>query len=237
MWYSYDYGLAHFISVNTETDFKGAGEEHHGDSGVIPAGGFGTDGEYLAWLEADLAKANASRNLRPWIFAGGHKPLYSAGGTGGSLNTAIEAMFHKYKVDVYFAGHLHSYARSLPVYDKQPDTTQQDKSHYINPAYTSHVLVGGAGCDEMDPRAQFSADANCSGSSGQIEGCELSNSFPPVPVQPKLSEKSSTGAAWNVYDDAQFGTGVLTVFNATTMQWRYIHSEDMSVADEFYITK
>jgi hypothetical protein len=56
MWYSFNYGPAHFVSVNTETDFPGAGEEHTGDSGIkwLPAGGFGADGQYLAWVEADL---------------------------------------------------------------------------------------------------------------------------------------------------------------------------------------
>ena len=34
----------------------------------------------------------------------------------------------------------------------------------------------------------------------------------------------------------EYGTGVLTVHNEMTLQWRYIHSTDMAVADEFYIT-
>ena len=34
MWYSFDYGPIHFVSLNTETDFAGATEEHKGDSGA-----------------------------------------------------------------------------------------------------------------------------------------------------------------------------------------------------------
>ena len=45
----------------------------------------------------------------------------------------IEEMFIKYEVDVYFAGHSHSYSR----------TTSSDKPVYI--------VAGGAGCDEMGP--------------------------------------------------------------------------------------
>jgi hypothetical protein len=221
MWYSYDYGIAHFISIDTETDFPGAVEENHGDSGVIPAGHFGQDGEYIAWLEADLAKANATRGTRPWIFAGGHRPLYTGGGQGGSLNVAVEKLFHDYHVDLYFCGHEHSYARSLPVFDKKAETAQ-NKDHYVNPASTAYVLVGGAGNDEMTHGAE-------------IGGGGLQNVYPPIALP--NNTKATESASWNVYADAQYGTGVLTVFNATTIRWTYTHSTDMKVADQFYITK
>merc|ERR1711957_820984 len=52
MWYSFNFGPIHFVSVNSETDFPGAGEENHGDSGFYKAGHFGRKGQYLAWLEA-----------------------------------------------------------------------------------------------------------------------------------------------------------------------------------------
>merc|ERR1711871_725535 len=45
MWYSFNYGLAHFVNLNTETDWDGAPEEKKGDSGLLPAGGFGREGE------------------------------------------------------------------------------------------------------------------------------------------------------------------------------------------------
>ena len=89
--------------MNTETDFPGAGEEKTGDSGDkrLPAGSFGQEGEYLAWLEKDLAAANASRTAeRPWIIAGGHRPFHEIQATAGPL-------FDKYGVDMYFAGHTH----------------------------------------------------------------------------------------------------------------------------------
>ena len=56
MWYSYNYGSVHFVAFDTETDYSGAPEETHGDSGLLPAGGFAPAGTQLAWLEADLAK-------------------------------------------------------------------------------------------------------------------------------------------------------------------------------------
>lgn len=232
MWYSYDYGLAHFISINTETDFPGAGEENHGDSGVIPAGHFGEDGEYLKWLEADLAKANASRSVRPWVFAGGHRPLYTASSGGeGSLNKGVEHLFSKYHVDAYFAGHLHSYGRTLPVNDRKVDPSQTDKKNYNNPKDTAYVLVGGAGCDEMEEHGPPE------GSYAERDWQKLEREILPSGDQ-QMQVNSTTGsAAWGVYADTIYGTGVLTVFNATTMRWQYKHSENLRVADEFFITK
>lgn len=81
-------------------------------------------GEQLKWFEADLAAANASRHLRPWIFVGGHRPVFDAAGlasqcemtrarhecdgltagedirtdTFGSLADAIEDLMNAYKV-------------------------------------------------------------------------------------------------------------------------------------------
>jgi len=66
----------------------------------------------LEWLEQDLIKANTNRKNVPWIFAGGHRPLYSAAPTYTSdghpvgyyeaLQHAVEPMFLKYGVDVFF---------------------------------------------------------------------------------------------------------------------------------------
>lgn len=78
MWYSFNYGPVHFVGMNSETDFPGAGEENTGDSGdpMFPAGHFAADGAYLAWLENDLKQAHAQRDIRPWIIAGAHRPYH-----------------------------------------------------------------------------------------------------------------------------------------------------------------
>ena len=141
MWYSWDYGLAHFISIDTETDF-GCSWCKKGDSGLLAAGGFGRDGEYIAWLEADLAHYNATlRAKQPWLFVGGHRPVYTATGKDTELAASVEELFHKYKVDVYFCGHLHHYSRSLPVYNST-----------VTPGETVHVMGGGAGNDEGEDK-------------------------------------------------------------------------------------
>jgi len=132
MWYSFDYGPAHFVSINTETDFKEAEEYRTGDSHIpwLHSGGFAKDGEYVKWLENDLREAHEAR-LRgeglPWLIVGGHRHI------DGTPQECCEALFEKYKVDVYFAGHMHSYARTSVANG------------------TTMVIAGGAGCDEMGP--------------------------------------------------------------------------------------
>jgi hypothetical protein len=50
------------------------------------------------------------------VFAGGHRQLYDSHSREAKLADSVEALFLKYGVNVYFCGHQHSYARSLPVY-------------------------------------------------------------------------------------------------------------------------
>jgi len=79
MWHSWDYANAHFVALDTSTDFPGAPEGTTGDSGFpfLPAGSFGAPGQYMAWLEADLAAAAAARAAGKidWIITGAHRPF------------------------------------------------------------------------------------------------------------------------------------------------------------------
>ncbi|KAJ9453447.1 Acid phosphatase [Diplonema papillatum] len=142
MWYSFNYGSVHFVSINSETDFPGAGEEHRGDSGAFPAGGFAPNGTYLHWLEADLAAAHAARvskapGARKWIIAGGHRPCCVE-------IPQVQALFDKYEVDMYVAGHEHTYARSTKGCAAPACT---NSGHSASNA-TTYVFCGGSGSDE-----------------------------------------------------------------------------------------
>jgi len=137
MWYSFNYGLAHFVSIDTETDYNGSPE------GQGSLAGYGPFGDQLAWLEADLQKAVANRALRPWIFVAGHRPIYSVtcmDSNGNptssckSLQDAIEDLLYKYQVDIFFAGHVHSYQRTTPVYRGTPTANAP-----------VHIIHGAAG--------------------------------------------------------------------------------------------
>lgn len=147
MWYSFDAGPVHFVTVNTETDWRGANEEFYGDSKLhaLPAGAFGADGEYMAWLEADLRAADAARRRaggrRPWIVAGGHRPF-------GEINASHGALFARYGVDAYFAGHHHGYRRAT-VAATAPGRRSANATGGGGGWSMLSVVVGGAGCEEM----------------------------------------------------------------------------------------
>eukprot|EP00299_Pterocystis_sp_00344_P016284 c8169_g1_i1.p2 GENE.c8169_g1_i1~~c8169_g1_i1.p2 ORF type:complete len:268 (-),score=59.97 c8169_g1_i1:39-842(-) len=217
MWYSYDYGPVHFVSLNTETDYPGAPEENKGDSGLLAAGHFAPDGEYLRWLEADLkaaseARGNRTAGYRNWIVAGGHRPYGDIKGNG------VEEMFQKYGVDLYISGHLHSYMRSAPSFKYSVDHKAMiNRNHYHDATSPAYIVVGGAGCDEMT----YVALTN----EGVPEGAEVINE--PVPFGTALDDVSTDKEA----------IGLLNVVNTTALHWVLLESSNGNVLDELWLTK
>jgi 3',5'-cyclic AMP phosphodiesterase CpdA len=70
------------------------------------------DNEQLAWLDGQLAAADAE-----WKVAFFHHPLYSSGLTHGSAlesRAVLEPLFVKYGVSAVFSGHDHAYERIKP---------------------------------------------------------------------------------------------------------------------------
>jgi len=108
MWHSFDYGLVHFISIDTEASYPGAPE---GPGTPMNGGPFG---DQLGWLEADLKKAVANRANVPWILVSGHRPYYSSGGVEIHSRPAFEPLFVKYNVDIVYWGHVHWYDKHAP---------------------------------------------------------------------------------------------------------------------------
>lgn len=96
MWSSFDSGLVHYITIDTETDFPHSGE-YPFSADLLPnqtlssllwnqtystdSGPFGTAGnqsssagwEQYQWLQRDLQSVN--RTLTPWVLVMGHKPV------------------------------------------------------------------------------------------------------------------------------------------------------------------
>ena len=65
MYFSWDNGLVHYISISTEFWF-----------GVNSSDGAVTLATQLAWLEKDLAAAQANRANVPWVVAQSHRDIY-----------------------------------------------------------------------------------------------------------------------------------------------------------------
>lgn len=201
MHYSFNYGNVHFISLDTETGYPGAAEETRY---VLPCGGFG---DQLTWLEQDLIQANKERSLRPWIFVAGHHPMYQGSSINAEFQAAMEKLFFDYGVDVYFAGHVHHYERDYPVY-----AGQVDNAGYINPNYTTHVLIGGAGNDEMH----------------QIQHNLFKD---PSPQQ----TSSDDDGPWTVVTDVDdhVGIGKVTIVDDNTLKFEYIRTISGEIYDGY----
>ncbi|XP_064632836.1 acid phosphatase type 7-like [Lineus longissimus] len=129
MWYSFDAGLAHVISISSEV--------------------YNDKYRYLykfamyRWLVNDLASANMNRAHRPWIIVVGHKPMYCSNRDNKidcentKVRKDLEDLFFQQGVDLYISGHEHSYERTWPVYRGQV----WGKS-YRDPGATVQLVIG-----------------------------------------------------------------------------------------------
>jgi predicted phosphodiesterase len=89
-WYSFTYGNAKFIGIDTEADFAPGSVQY-------------------AWLVTELQNSTSR-----WLFVFQHVPAYSSGGHGGSkeVQDSLVPLYERYGVDVVFCGHDHLYERS-----------------------------------------------------------------------------------------------------------------------------
>ena len=125
-WYSFDYGLAHFVSIDGETDFAKSPEypfvadltgtetkPQENETYVTDSGPFGyINGSYklnqnyeqIQWLTKDLAAVD--RTKTPWVIAMTHRPMYSSQVSSYQKNVraAFEGLLLENGVDMYVAG-------------------------------------------------------------------------------------------------------------------------------------
>ncbi|KAI1321281.1 putative acid phosphatase [Xylariaceae sp. FL0255] len=138
-WYSFEYGMLHYVMINTETDFDDA-PDAPGGSADLDSGPFGTPNQQLQFLAADLASVD--RTVTPWVVVGGHRPWYttSGGDSCGPCQTAFESIFYKYGVDLAIFGHVHNSQRFVPVYQNVSDPNGLN-----DPVFPMYIVAGGAG--------------------------------------------------------------------------------------------
>eukprot|EP00051_Salpingoeca_urceolata_P028294 m.486118 g.486118 ORF g.486118 m.486118 type:complete len:545 (+) comp24185_c0_seq1:153-1787(+) len=142
MYFSWDAGLVHYVSISTE----------------IQANVLGADmvRKQFEWLEADLKKANANRHNVPWILVNGHRSMYCS--CDGDCNQeaeqqregpwvngtyGFEQLFFDQGVDLFINGHEHNYERNWPTYKDKTDQSN------LEPKATIYIVTGSAGCREL----------------------------------------------------------------------------------------
>ena len=112
-WYSFDYGLAHFIILDSETDLPvglQSPDEVRGSDAGVNSGPFGYPNQQYEWFENDLTSVD--RDNVPWIIVGFQRPWYiSMKNTSSDVclacQQAFEPLMIKYGVDLYMQGHVH----------------------------------------------------------------------------------------------------------------------------------
>jgi hypothetical protein len=137
-WYSYDYGMVHFVHIDTETDL-GNGLVGPDEGSPEFGGPFGSsENEQVDWFAADLAAVN--RTITPWIVVFGHRGWYlsASSSTCPNCQEAFEEIMHENDVDLYINGHAHIYERSAPTYNNVIDPNG------LNNPYAPLYLTNGA---------------------------------------------------------------------------------------------
>ncbi|KAF0314612.1 Acid phosphatase type 7 [Amphibalanus amphitrite] len=153
MYYSFDMGPVHFISISTEFYYFT---------------GYGTGQAFSQynWLVSDLEAASepSARAARPWIVLYGHRPMYCTNRDGDDCTKVhdrvrvgapdleppipgLEDLLMQYGVDLAVWGHEHSYERMWPLYNYRIYNGTDDNP-YRNPGAPVHIVTGSAGCQE-----------------------------------------------------------------------------------------
>ncbi len=141
LFYSYDYGNAHFISMNSELgSLFNASDDWNG---VSPFFTF-TSSPFTTWLAQDL-----QQNTKPWVIAYFHQPPYTAGSHDSgtwwevymkSMRERFTPILEQYGVDLVLCGHSHVYERSMLVRGLYSDVSS------FNP---SMILQNRSGVDAL----------------------------------------------------------------------------------------
>ncbi|KAM9433440.1 acid phosphatase type 7 isoform 1-T1 [Salvelinus alpinus] len=153
LWYSWNVGSAHIISLSTEIYF-------FLDYGVDLIF------KQYEWLKNDLEEANKPENRaeRPWIITMGHRPMYCSNNDKddctqfesyvrlGRNDTkppapGLEDLLYLYGVDLELWAHEHTYERLWPVYGYKVFNGSIEQP-YVNPKAPVHIITGSAGCRE-----------------------------------------------------------------------------------------
>jgi len=130
-WYSFNYGLVHYIMMSTEHDYTPGSRQYK-------------------WLESNLKSVD--RKVTPFVIIAGHRAMYCSEMYIGDYIVAeqmqhyFEDLLYKYKVDMAFWAHYHSYERTCKVY----------KGRCVDDGIV-HIVVGSAGAG-LDTDIWFERD-------------------------------------------------------------------------------
>eukprot|EP00244_Chara_vulgaris_P013907 TRINITY_DN8329_c0_g1_i1.p1 TRINITY_DN8329_c0_g1~~TRINITY_DN8329_c0_g1_i1.p1 ORF type:complete len:465 (-),score=68.58 TRINITY_DN8329_c0_g1_i1:629-2023(-) len=118
------------------------------------------------WLKNDLARVD--RKKTPWLIVILHAPWYNSNWShqmeGETMRLAVEDLLYDAKVDLLFAGHVHAYERTVPMYQWKADNCG-----------ITHIVVGDGGNREglsrtyMSPAPSWTAKREASFGFGKLD--------------------------------------------------------------------
>lgn len=116
LYYSFEWGDAKFIAIESNTLFQ-----------------YSATGTHMSWLSRELRQ-----NTKKWVVVYLHAPLYSAGSHGDNvaLQNNLGPLFENYGVDLVIAGHDHNYERTKPIKAFNTDPSYPG---------LIHIVTGGGG--------------------------------------------------------------------------------------------
>lgn len=119
-YYSFDYGDAHFVAVDTNAPLASIGDA-------------ATD-DMADWLAADLRQT-----AKPWKVVFLHHPPYSSGphGSQAHVRDQLVPLFEQGGVNLVIAGHDHDYERTIPLRGDRPASFAEGGIVYL--------VTGGGG--------------------------------------------------------------------------------------------
>ncbi|EUJ41067.1 metallophosphoesterase [Listeria weihenstephanensis FSL R9-0317] len=147
VYYSFDYGPAHFMMLNTNDQ----------DSRAL-------DPTQLAWLKEDAKKARADG--AKWLVVAFHKGIYTVASHMTdteivTLRDQLAPVFDELGIDVVLQGHDHSYFRSQQMDGKTPIATdtigkeQEDGvSLDVDPGGQSYYVINTSGYKFYQPQSE-----------------------------------------------------------------------------------
>ena len=207
--YSFDYGLVHFVSMSTEDNPINAyekketpGKDMEPENEARFAAHFGTSSPQYRFIKNDLMSVDRSKT--PWVVVFTHRPLYHSsthhpscdqGGDwfGCAVRETYDPLFADAGVNLVLSGHSHHYQRSSPI-------------------------VRGEALEESAAGPRYMI---CG-----VGGYALSKHFR-HPQPPWVAVRTGE----------HFGHCMFDVRNATAMRWQFFAAENGHVVDEAWIQR
>ncbi len=193
--YSFDYGNAKFIVLNTNL----------------------LNGNRLPQEQYDWLVQTLEENTQTWTIVSMHCPMYSVGkwgsnpsinGTSLALRQQLSDLFAQYGVDLVIQGHDHTISKTHPIGQNgvidTPETEVQNGTTYaVNPQGTVYIMNGPAGGQTREPvdtyEPEFYEYARgsyaCSYAEYEIDGNRLTVT---VKYYDYGSRKAITYAKWGI---------------------------------------